>query len=41
MKKTVVWVGLVGALFLYSTACSIAAGQAASATSRNLADESC
>jgi CubicO group peptidase (beta-lactamase class C family) len=33
MKKTVVWASLVGALFLYSTACSLAAGQAASPTS--------
>jgi CubicO group peptidase (beta-lactamase class C family) len=33
MKRTVVWVSLVGALFLYSTARSLAAGQAASPTS--------
>ena len=33
MKKTVVWISLVGSLFLYSTACSLAAGQATSPTS--------
>ena len=33
MKKTLVWISLVGALFLYSIACSLAAGQAGSPTS--------